>query len=338
MPSFGGQGRPSQKIKKSSGNSSLRTMVVLVVLSAVMVTFSAPEGGSGPFSVARGVFQTVTMPVRYVGVAIVSPLQGLGNVFENLTADQETLSELQDENEQLKARNAELEEAEQTATRLEQLLSLQSTYNLQSTAARVISGSSDSWTSTITINKGSTSGLEVGMPVTGSSGVIGQIVECGPATATVQLITDENSGVSAMVQETRAQGMLRGSASGTVRLDLIRTDQEVEVGNTVVTSGLGGIYPKGLPIGTVTNVEKPSGAQYYDIIVTPLTSAEVYNEVLVITSLTEDQMATSDDIEEADSQEAVVTNVTEESSSAEESGGESGDGSTSGGTDSEEGA
>jgi rod shape-determining protein MreC len=95
----------------------------------------------------------------------------VGNAFLNLTADQKTLSELQHENELLAARNAELEEAEQTARRLEELLDVQSSYKLQSIGARVIALSTSSWQSTLTIDKGSGAGLAVGMPVISVVGV-----------------------------------------------------------------------------------------------------------------------------------------------------------------------
>jgi rod shape-determining protein MreC len=104
-----------------------------------MFTASVREGDSGGvFSTTRGIWMTITTPIRWVGGALTAPFEGLGNVIDNLTADQEHLSDLKAENERLVARNAELEEAEQTARRLESLLGLQSLYNLQSTAARII--------------------------------------------------------------------------------------------------------------------------------------------------------------------------------------------------------
>jgi rod shape-determining protein MreC len=258
------------------------------------------------------------------------PFQGLGNIFSNLTADQATLSELQAENDELRSRNAELEEAEQTATRLQGLLDLQNTYDLQSTAAHIISGSSDSWSSTVTIDKGTSSGLSVGMAVTSSSGVIGQTVACGATSSTVLLVTDESSSISAMVQSSRAQGMLNGSAAGEVRLDMIRTDQTVEVGDIVVTSGLGGVFPKGLPLGKVTSVEKNPGSMYYTIVVEPYAHTENAEEVLVITSLTDSQVATSEDVAAADSQETSSSSTSTSEDSATDSSSASGSGSSSG--------
>lgn len=271
-------------------------------------------GSSGPLEAVRGAFQTVTSPVRYIGATVSLPFQGLGNIFANLTADQETLSELKQQNAELQARNAELEEAEHTAKSLQDLLNLQDSYSLQSTGARITSGSSDSWTSTVTINLGTSSGVGVGMPVTASNGVIGQIIESGLTSSTVRLLTDENSSVSAMVQSSRAQGMLNGSATGQLTLDLISTDQTVEVGDVVVTSGLGGVFPKGLPLGKVTNVEKNPGSLYLEVSVEAFASTENFEEVLVITSLTESQEASAEDIAEADAQETPSTSSSVSSS------------------------
>ncbi len=246
----------SRRTQQSNGKGT-RLAVILCVVSLTLFTLSCREAGSGPITTVRGAVTVVTMPVRYLGALISTPFSSLGNVFANLTADQETLSELRAENEELTSRNAQLEEAEQTAERLQDLLDLQSTYNLESTAANVIASSTDSWSSTVTIDKGTTSGLAVGMPVCDSSGVIGQISECGATSSVVRLITDEGSSVSAMIQSSRAQGMLEGSADGTLRLSLVRTDQTVEVGDLVVTSGLGGVYPKGLPLGRLARCTTP---------------------------------------------------------------------------------
>lgn len=298
-----GGGLSSSGLHKDGQGNGSRLAVVLVVLSLVMFTMSARETNGGFFTGVRSVYSTVTTPVRYIGVLVTAPFQGIGNVFANLTANQKSLTELREENAKLKSKNAKLKEAEKTSERLEKLLALQSTYNLKSTAARVISGATSSWSDDVTIDKGTTSGLAVGMPVTDANGAIGQIVSCGGTSATVRLLTDENSRVSAMIQSSRAQGILEGSADGTLKLTLISTDTSVKVGDAVVTSGLGGVFPKGLPIGTVMSVNKAAGALYYDIDVKPLSTTENFEEVLVITSLTEDQQATSEDISSADAQD-----------------------------------
>ena len=296
------QGASSGLGSNNNKHTGGRSFIILSLLSIVLLTVSARMGAGGPLEMVRGGFSTITMPFRMAGSAIAMPFQGIGNIFSNLTADQQTLSDLKAENEQLRSRNAELEETNQSTQRLQGLLDLKNTYNLQSTGARVISGSTDSFNNTIVIDKGTSSGLAVGMPVVDSGGVIGQIIECGPTTSTVRLITDEKSGVAAMVQSSRAQGMLMGSASRQITLNLINTNQKVAVGDTVVTSGLGGVFPKGLPLGKVTSVEAAPGSLYYTIVIEPYGNVSTNEEVMVITSLSEEQKATADDIAEADKQ------------------------------------
>ena len=302
-----------------------RTLIVCAVISLALFTISCRTGETGPLELVRGAFQTVTMPVRYLGSTVAAPFQGLGNIFTNLTADQATLSELQAEVDELRARNVELEEAADSVERLQALLDLKDSNDLQSQSARIISGSTDSWNNTVTLDKGTSSGLAAGMPVTSSSGVIGQIVSCGATSSVVRLLVDENSSISAMVQSSRAHGMLTGSATGEVSLSLVRTSQEVSVGDVVVTSGLGGVFPKGLPIGQVVSVENNPGDLSLDIVVDLFAKAETSEEVLVITSLTEEQQASSDDIAEADAQDAVGDDGAEDNEDGADGAGESSD-------------
>ena len=292
---------------RGSSNGVPRSLIVLSVISLALFVLGVREGDSGLLHGVRGVFQTVATPARVVGSVVASPVSGISNVVGNLTADSQTLSDLKAENDDLKAQVARLTEYEDEANTLTDLLQLRNQYSLDSTAARVIARSTDSWSSTITIDKGTTSGIQTGMPVMTSTGVVGQVSECGPTTATVRLITDESSGVSAKVQSSGAQGQLQGSADGTLHLNLIRTDQQVSTGDSVVTSGLGGVYPKGLPVGTVSNVTKSSGSLYYDITVEPLASVGSLEEVLVVTSLSGDQQATADDAAAANAQDRTTS-------------------------------
>ncbi len=298
---------PKSSMGRGSSNGVPRSLIVLSVISLALFVLGVREGDSGLLHGVRGVFQTVATPARVVGSVVASPVSGISNVVGNLTADSQTLSDLKAENDDLKAQVARLTEYEDEANTLTDLLQLRNQYNLDSTAARVIARSTDSWSSTITIDKGTTSGIQTGMPVMTSTGVVGQVSECGPTTATVRLITDESSGVSAKVQSSGAQGQLQGSADGTLHLNLIRTDQQVSTGDSVVTSGLGGVYPKGLPVGTVSNVTKSSGSLYYDITVEPLASVGSLEEVLVITSLSGDQQATADDATAANAQDRTTS-------------------------------
>lgn len=274
----------------------MRPFVICCLVSLLLLTFYVREGEAGVIHSIRSGVNTVATPVRMVGAVVATPFNAIGNVFTNLSAPQETLSELKKQNEELTSELAQLTEAEKTAERLESLLGLQSTYNLQSTAARIIGTTGDAWSQTVTIDKGSANGFEIGMPVCNSGGVIGQIIEVSAATSTVRLINDENSGVSAMVQSARAQGILQGQPDGTLMLSYVPADADVKVGDVIITSGLGGRFPKGLPLGTVSSVSRAANATYYTIVVRAISTAESNEEVLVITSLTDEQAASSEDV------------------------------------------
>lgn len=274
----------------------MRPFVICCLVSLLLLTFYVREGEAGVIHSIRSGVNTVATPVRMVGAVVATPFNAIGNVFTNLSAPQETLSELKKQNEELTSELAQLTEAEKTAERLESLLGLQSTYNLQSTAACIIGTTGDAWSQTVTIDKGSANGFEIGMPVCNSGGVIGQIIEVSAATSTVRLINDENSGVSAMVQSTRAQGILQGQPDGTLMLSYVPADADVKVGDVIITSGLGGRFPKGLPLGTVSSVSRAANATYYTIVVRAISTAESNEEVLVITSLTDEQAASSEDV------------------------------------------
>lgn len=276
-------------------------MIVLCVISLLLLTFYLREGDTGPIHALRGGVMTVTSPVRMLGSAVAAPFGALGNIAQNATASSETLSELKKRNEELTAQVAELSEAQETAERLEKLVGLKSTYSLESTAARIIGSTGDAWTDSVIIDKGSASGFEVGMPVCSSGGVIGQIIEVSANTSTVRLITDDQSGVSAMIQGSRAQGVLQGQADGTLRLEYVVSDAEVATGDIVITSGIGGTFPKGLPLGTVASIDRAPNAVYYTIVVRPASSAESNEEVLVITSVSEDQIASDEEVDSANS-------------------------------------
>lgn len=303
-------------LKSRSGIQAHMSFVACTIISVVVLTVSCRMGNANPLLMLRSAFSFVTTPVIYAGSLITAPVRALGNVVSNLSASPSSISDLRAENEQLKAQLVQLQEAQETANRLQQLVQLKNTYHLQSTAARIISGDSDTWSSSLKIDKGSNDGLAVGMPVTTSSGVIGQIIATTPTTSTVLRITDESSSVAAMVQSSRAQGMLTGSATGQIYLSLVRSTETVHVGDMIITSGLGGVFPKGLPIAQVTNVENTAGSLYLTITVSALSKGENDEEVLVITSLTEDQRASAEDIAAADSQDRQSTQESSENSSS----------------------
>ncbi|MCL2819102.1 MAG: rod shape-determining protein MreC, partial [Actinomycetia bacterium] len=140
------------------------------------------------------------------------------------------------------------------------------------------------WDQVITINKGTSDGFDISMPVVGTHGLLGQIIEVGPNFSKVRLTTDRRSGVACMLQRTRTPGIATGSLSGTLTLEFVANKVEVEPGDVVITSGLGGIYPQGLVVGEVLDAITGISSLYQTIRVTPANDPRIVEEVLVLTN------------------------------------------------------
>jgi rod shape-determining protein MreC len=122
------------------------------------------------------------------------------------------------------------------------------------------------------------------MPVIGPQGLLGQTIQVAANSAKVRLITDQRSGVAAMVQDGRAVGIVHGTLDSGLRMDFVSKETSVTAGQTVVTSGLGGVYPKGLVIGEVVRAEKDPSSLYQTIDVSPTSGVGNLEEVLVVLS------------------------------------------------------
>lgn len=174
---------------------------------------------------------------------------------------------------------------------LEGLLNLQNSIELQTTAAQIIGSAALPDFRTVTIDKGSMQGLQADMAVLGPNGVVGRVVVAGPRASRVQLLVDRNAAAGALVERSRAQGVVVGAGDDRLRLDYVSEVSDVAVGDTVVTSGIDGIYPKGFVIGTVDAVEK-NGVAYRAISIRPAMNFSALESVLVVLTPTPAQQVT----------------------------------------------
>jgi rod shape-determining protein MreC len=120
------------------------------------------------------------------------------------------------------------------------------------------------------------------MPVATAGGIVGRVISVGPNFAMVQVITDKHAGVGAMLQSSRAMGEIRGLDNDRCELKNISTSEKVEVGESVVTTGLDRIYPKGLLVGTVESIEADPNAPWHKIVVKPAAPVDRIEHVLVL--------------------------------------------------------
>lgn len=304
-------------------------LIGLIVASVVMMTVYGREGETGPLHTLQSAVSGAVSPLRIVGGSIESATSTVGDTVDNITADQSTLSGLREYNEQLVQQYSQMEEYKQEAQRLQKLLDLKDTYQIEGTGARVIGRSSEAWSQTVIINKGSDDGVSTGQTVMGTSGVVGQIVSTSSHTATVRLLTDPQSGAAAMVQSSRSEGILRGSLVGLLYLEDLDADAEVNVGDVVVTSGLGGSYARGLIIGTVVKVDAQQGDTSRRAVVSPNDAISTLENVLVVSSVGSDA-DDSDDSSTSSSSSSTASSSSSSSNSSTSANSNSGSGSNNG--------
>ena len=192
------------------------------------------------------------------------------------------------ENEQLKQQLGALQVQFQQeraraerARQLERLLGFQNDLKIETLPAGVIGAGSTTDFRVITIDRGSRNGVVTNMAVIAPTGVVGRVVTPTPHASKVQLLIDRNAAVGALVERSRAQGIIVGRGEDTVRMDFVAATADVKVGDTIVTSGIDGIYPKGFVLGRVEDVAHGNGI-YKAVRVRPTVDFNRLEEVLVV--------------------------------------------------------
>lgn len=170
--------------------------------------------------------------------------------------------------------------AQRTET-LRRLLELRDSAGLETAAAEVIGAAADPDFRTVTIDKGASNGLARDMAVISPAGVVGRVILSSPRAAKVQLIIDRNAAVGALIERTRAQGLVLGLGHTTLQMEYVPGTADVRPGDLVVTSGIDGIYPKGFVIGTVDVVDRGPGT-FHTISVVPAVDFSRLEDVLVV--------------------------------------------------------
>ena len=240
---------------------------------------------------ARG--QLKNEPLSAVLMWILRPLQiasqGTANWVKGFQENYDTLAGFRSENERLRKRIQSLEiekqrllEAEATNLRLKQQLDFRSHLTGAAITATIIANSASSWFQSCTIDKGSADGVQKGMAVVTPLGVVGQVVSVTARTAKVLLLTDPNSGIDVLVQRTRSRGIVSGSLENGTVLKYVKRSEDIQAGDRLITSGLDGVFPKGMMVGAVIKVRKQHLGLFQFIEVLPAVQSARVEEVLVV--------------------------------------------------------
>jgi rod shape-determining protein MreC len=260
--------------------SLLIFIVLLLLFALVLMSLRAKQREGVEFFDA--LLMEICSPFQKAATFVIKTVQGTFTQYvyvvnlgrENRMLKQK-IAELQEENHRMK-------EMKLANERLRQLLQFREKNSPSMIGAEVIGQDPSSWFKSVTINKGERDGVKKGMAVISPAGVIGQIFKTAPHYAIVLLLTDYNSAVDSIVQRTRAKTIVEGKGENRCQLKYLRRAEEVAVGDVVVTSGLGGNFPKGLMVGEIKKVDKKGHGVFQYAELVPSVDLTQLEEVFVI--------------------------------------------------------
>jgi rod shape-determining protein MreC len=261
------------------------TVVIIIAIAFLVVSFfiftNTPLFLKG-YSVAKSGFGEISGPLlRIIG----KPAEFVRYLFNNyigLIRTNRENADLHNKLDKLQLENQKIHELEQENKRLKTILNLMEQHPKTMIAARVVGEDVKNWFKCIILDKGKSSGITIKMPVVTSRGLVGQVVETDRWVTKVMVINDTNSSVDVYVDGRNTRGILEGTGQTLLRLKYIRKNDELEIGDKLITSGKDGIYPKGLAIGIVTTVNRNKPGIFADIEVMPFNNFNRLEEVLVL--------------------------------------------------------
>lgn len=260
-----------------------RVVILAVVLLAafLLMTVQVRHDRAVVSFVRQAILFTASPFIKLTAVTAGSVSHVWQNYVDLRGLRQENLR-LQREAGILQRRIDQLEEQVLETQRLQGLLAMRDAWRAEFVAARVVGKDATNWFKTILIDRGSRAGMRRNLPVAAPDGLVGRIVDVTPSTAKVQLITDPVSAAGALMQRTRVTGIVIGNLGAGLRVRYLPLLADVVVGDEVVTSGMGGIFPKGIPVGRVTAVERASGALFQEAVLQPKVDLGRLEEVVVL--------------------------------------------------------
>lgn len=247
-------------------------------LALLLIAFSAV----GLLDPVQGVVLRVTSPIEKTVSGAFRPIATILSDAGNLDAIRDENRRLRVENEQLRVEIAELEQETERVAELEAIVAIPATQGETLVPANITQRFSSPFTDTVRIDRGSGSGIRAGMVVLSAQGsLLGTVTEATGNSAFIRLVTDSNSRVAAQVAETKVTGSAEGTADRKLAFNFAETGDEVAIGHTIVTSGLGGNYPPEILIGTVRAVSGTPQDLFRDIEIEPTIRLSTAQTVLV---------------------------------------------------------
>lgn len=256
------------------------SVLLLIVLTAFTLLTTQRNGPGDGLWLTEGI-AAITAPVQAVFTRVHRGAAGLWASYLSWKAMRADLSRLRAEVTALRLRQLRHDELEAENARLRVLLTLREWLPARTIGAEVVAREWTGFTRGLTIDRGRADGVERLAPVIVTRGVVGRVAGLRRNSAVVQLLTDPASSIGAVVSRTRAQGLVEGVAGGRLRLKLAANEEGVKADDRIFTSGIGELFPKGLPLGRVLRVYPPSGL-FRTAELEPAVELATIEEVLVL--------------------------------------------------------
>jgi rod shape-determining protein MreC len=273
-----------------SSIKQIKTFWIWALLIFIALFFiSSNLGGSRSWNPSEQLVIEIIAPFQKFINKTINITEGLWLKYFGLINIHNENMKMKKDLDTLKRENYLYQEVLATNQRLQQLLQFTNTTDQPVIAAQVIGMDPTGWFQSVIIDKGKNAGIKLNMPVVNAEGVVGKLVAVSYNYSKVLLIIDQNSAVDCIIQRSRDNGIVKGLSSKVCTLDYVLKSSDVHVGDIVVTSGLGGIFPKGIPVGEVIDVQDPAGELFKEIKIKPVVDFSKLEELLVI--LKEDPLA-----------------------------------------------
>ncbi len=272
-------------IKRHANLTVLVAVLFAQILGLAVQIKRTTEEGDSALLIRQWTLAAIT-PLEKGFVHSTTAVRNVWNGYFYLRNVRKENERLKDEIGQMRLEQVRLQQDAAQARRLQALLAFKEQFVSTTVAAQVIGSSGSDQSRIIYIDRGSDHGIAENMAVITPDGIVGKVLRVFPGTAQVLVITDQSSGVGAILQKSRLQGIAKGTADGGVKVDYVMADEKIEVGEPVITSGGDRIFPKGLPLGRVASVA-PGKNMFLAIRLTPAADLARLEEVLVITKIVE---------------------------------------------------
>jgi rod shape-determining protein MreC len=259
-------------------------LTTALVLSFLLMTLQVRHE-SALVTFTRQALMFAVSPFIRVTSATIHGITGTWQDYADLRSVREENKRLHVETTMLKRRLEQLQDQALETQRLERLLAMRQASRAEFLTARVVGKDATNWFKTILLDRGSLEGIRRNQPVLGPDGLVGRVIEVTPTSTRVQLLTDPVSAVGGLIQRTRVTGIVSGNLGAGARVRYLPLMADVVVGDEVVTSGMGGVFPKGILIGRITAVERKSGALFQEATLQSAVDLSRLEEVLILTNL-----------------------------------------------------